>query len=108
MTVSGVAAPKAVMYSINPLSGALAQSSQLQLQQAAEKSRQARQAQEKARNVAVREEDTDETEHPIENSEELSAIHDEGRQSREQGKKKHKPEEADLAEDQNDGLDLTA
>jgi hypothetical protein len=94
------------MFPINSLSGALAQSAQVQIQQAAEKSRQARRAQELEKNVAARDE---ELEHQVENSEELKEIHEEGRNS-DQGRKRdqHKPKQNEGDEDASDGLDLTA
>jgi hypothetical protein len=94
------------MFPINPLSGALAQSTQIQISQASEKTRQARHAQDLEKNVAARDE---EMEHQVENSEELTEIHEEGRHS-DQGRKRnhHKPEEEESADIDSDGLDLTA
>jgi len=94
------------MFDVNPLSGALLQSTQLQLAQAAEKSKQARKTQEQAKNVAARD---DELEHQVENSEELTAVHEEGRQSEEQRKRKQQ-KQADEGEEtsEDEGLDLTA
>jgi hypothetical protein len=97
------------MFPINPLSGALAQSAQIQIQQAAEKNQQARRASERAKNVAARDEDSDETEHPIENAEELTAIHDDTRQSQDQRKRnQHKEDDDQETDDDAGGLDLTA
>jgi hypothetical protein len=94
------------MFPINYLSGALQQSSQLQLQAAAEKSQQARRAQEKARNVAAPE---GEDEHQVENPEELVAIHEEDHRSEQNRKKNHhKPDQEESEDDESPGLDLTA
>jgi hypothetical protein len=94
------------MFEITSLSGALLQSSQLQLAQAAEKGKQARKAQELAKNVAARD---DELEHQVENSEELTAIHEQSRQSDQKKKRQFaKVEEEETDEDGEEGLDLTA
>lgn len=94
------------MFPINSLSGALVQSAQVQIQQAAEKNRQARKAQEQARNVAAPE---DQAEHQVENSEELTSIHDESASSeKERKRKRHQPEAEKADEAEPDGLDLQA
>lgn len=94
------------MMQINYLSGALLQSTQLQLQQASEKSQQARKVQEQAKNIAARD---DELEHQVENSEELTEIHEQGRQKDDQRKRRQqKQEEEETDEDSEPGLDLTA
>ena len=94
------------MFPINSLSGALAQSAQIQIQQASEKSRQARRAQELEKNVAARDE---EMEHQVENSEELTPVHDENHDSGQEKKRNsHKPEEEEAKDTDSDGLDLTA
>jgi hypothetical protein len=94
------------MFEITSLSGALLQSSQLQLAQAAEKGKQARKAQELAKNVAARD---DEMEHQVENSEELTAVHEQSRQSDQKKKRQFaKAEEEETDEDGQEGLDLTA
>ncbi|MGA2230764.1 MAG: hypothetical protein ABSH22_07680 [Tepidisphaeraceae bacterium] len=100
----------AVMYSVNPLSGALAQSSELQKLQSNEKARQARQAQEQKKNIAARGEDEFESENQIENTEELTPVHDENRQSNQRRKQNKHPgeEEESAADDLPDSLDLTA
>jgi hypothetical protein len=94
------------MLPVDYLSGALVQSAQLQLLQAAEKNKQARKAAELAKNVAARD---DEMEHQVENSEELKEVHEEGRQSQEKKKdnSRHPGDESD-DEKSSDGLDLTA
>jgi hypothetical protein len=98
------------MYSVNPLSGALAQSAELQKLQANDKARQARKAQEQQKNVAARGEDEFESENQIENTEELTDIHDDNRQSNQRQKKNKHPgeEEKTDADDLPDSLDLTA
>lgn len=101
------------MLPINSLSGALAQSTQIQLEQAAEKNRQARKARELARNVAARAAGfaatEEELEQQVENSEELTPIHDQGRQGQEREKHKFKRDQEKTADDSPaDGLDLKA
>src|SRR5580698_4691482 len=94
------------MFPINSLSGALVQSAQVQIQQAAEKSRQARKQQELARNTAARD---DELEHQVENSEEPTAIHEESPNSQKERKRpQHHPEIAAEEESESEGLDLQA
>jgi len=94
---------------INPLSGALAQSSQLQLQQAADKSKQARKIQQQLRNIGADEDEIEEPEPPVENAEELSAVHDQPPESDKRRKPgHHRPEDDADEESQGDGIDLTA
>ena len=94
------------MMPINYLSGALAQSAQLQLDEAAEKAKQARKQRELARNVAARD---DQIEHQVENSEELTPIHEENPQHNQQRKRNpnHHQEEEQPGEESG-GLDLRA
>jgi hypothetical protein len=94
------------MIPINPLSGALIQSTQLQLQQAADKSKQARRQQELAKNIAT---DEEETENQIENSEELTPIHEENRrQDNRRKQQQHKQAEEETEETESSRLDLKA
>lgn len=65
------------MTAINPLAAPLAQSTQVQHQQSADKSRQARRAQELSKDVALRD---DQLEHQVESGEEISPIHDQDQQ----------------------------
>lgn len=62
------------MSSINPFSGYVAAGSQLERTQAADKTRQVRRAQALSKNVAARD---DEMEHQVENTDVVSALHDE-------------------------------
>jgi hypothetical protein len=97
------------MFPINPLSGALIQSAQVQLQQAAERTQQARKAEQTKKNVAARENDEDEVDHQVENSEELSAIHDENSSAEQKRKQRQHEATQDQSDDDNsDGLDLKA
>jgi len=97
------------MLPINSLSGALVQSAQLQIEQSAEKARQARKAQDVARNVAARDEDEVELEHPVENTEELTAIHDENNPRQKERKRQQHQEEPEAGDGEtSDGLDLQA
>jgi hypothetical protein len=95
------------MFPINSLSGALAQSAQVQIQHSAEKARQARKAQDDSRHVADRD---DELEHQVENAEELAAIHDETPSSKKKRKQQqqHQQDEEQSDEDLSNGLDLQA
>ena len=83
------------MIPINSLSGALIQSTQLQLQQASDKTKQARRAQDLARNVTAEDE---ELENQIENAEEVTPVHEDSRKQdkhRKQQQHKHEEEESD-------------
>ena len=89
---------------INSYSGALAQGTLVQRHQSAMKTQQLRQAQEQEKNVAARD---DEMEHQVENSEELTPIHeDQQRQDSRRRKPAHPQAEDKPAADS--GLDLTA
>jgi hypothetical protein len=76
------------------------------MQQAAEKSKQARKAEELKKNAAARD---DEMEHQVENSEEQTAIHDEDHNAQQKRKRnRHTPEQETNEDSPTDGLDLTA
>lgn len=78
----------------------------MQLQQAAEKTRQARKAADLKKNIAA---DEDELEHQVENAEELTEIHDEDHAWEKKRKQQHhEPTPDDTDEKPSDGLDLTA
>ena len=81
-----VRARGAGMEIVNPLAGSLAQSAAVTRQQSTDKSRQIRQAQALRKDVAAA---PDSFEHQVESSEELNPIHDERRESRQQGKPKN-------------------
>jgi hypothetical protein len=95
------------MSQINPFTGSILQSPQVQRQQAADKDRQVRRAQEAAKNTALSD---DKLEHQVESSEELTGVH-EDQQRRDRGSKRrgHKPDKS-KSDDQGDKphLDLTA
>lgn len=94
------------MFPINSLSGGLAQSAQIQIQQAAEKSRQARKAKDEARSADGLD---DELEHQVENAEEVTAIHEDGGSSQRRRKKQQHEQEDDSPDSETgDGLDLQA
>jgi hypothetical protein len=90
---------------INSLSGALAQGTLVQRHQSAVKNQQMSLAQQLEKNVAARD---DEMEHQVENSEELTPIHEDQKRQDSRRRKDHQkpPEDED---DQNpSGLDLKA
>jgi hypothetical protein len=96
---------------INPLSGALAQSTQIQLREAADKAKQARLAQKLARDIGARDEDDEnaDPEHPVETSEEVTAVHEDGRRSDERRRRHlHKGQEEAADDEGGGGLDLEA
>jgi hypothetical protein len=92
------------MSQINPFTGSILQSTQVQRQQAAEKDRQVRRAQEQARNSALSE---DTVEHQVESAEELHPVNEEQRHERRFKRSKHRSEGKPDA-DEPPGLDLTA
>jgi len=75
---------------VNPLASSLAQSAAVTRQQSADKSRQIRHAQALRKDAAAA---PDSFEHQVESSEELNPIHDERRESRQQGKPKPTPQQ---------------
>ena len=94
------------MLPINYLSGALVQSAQVQRDEAAEKAKQARKQRELSKNIAARD---DEIEHQVENSEELTPIHEDNRRGDQKRKRNpnHQEEEEQPGEESG-GLDLRA
>ncbi|HTW94211.1 MAG TPA: hypothetical protein VMD30_05435 [Tepidisphaeraceae bacterium] len=89
---------------INSLSGALAQGTLVQRHQSAAKTQQLRLTQQLEKNVAARD---DEMEHQVENSEELTPLHeDQGKQDQKQRKGHHQQPQSD--DEEKPGLDLTA
>ena len=100
------------MTGINPFAAPLAQSSTVQHQQSAEKSRHVRRTQEMSKDVALRD---DQLEHQVESSEELSPIHDEDQEHPAQKRRKkragrYNPNAQDAGEgdEPETHLDLTA
>lgn len=93
------------MTSINPFSGYVAQGSQVERSQAADKSREVRRTQALSNDVARRD---DELEHQVESADAIVSIHDrEHSQQQQQPRKDHpKPEEDDV--DETPHLDVTA
>ena len=83
------------MSSINPFSGYLAQGSQVERTQAAEKSRQIRRAQQLAKNIAQRD---DNLEHQVESPDTVSGASGE-QKSKEQGKRKNRGKEKGGSDD---------
>ena len=92
------------MSQINPFTGSILQSTQVQRQQATEKDRQVRRAAEKVRNAALTD---DAAEHQVESSEELRPIHEDQRHERRFKRPTHKGQ-AKPEDDQDPHLDLTA
>jgi hypothetical protein len=91
------------MSSINPFSGYLAQGTQVERTQAADKARQVRRTQALSKNVAARD---DELEHQVESADALAEVHDEQGRSQGQGQQK-KEREADEGEEP-PHIDVTA
>ena len=92
------------MSSINPFSGYLAQGTQVERTQAADKARQVRRTQALSKNVAARD---DELEHQVESADALAEVHDEqGRSQGEQQQQKQKPSEE--GEDEPPHIDVKA
>jgi hypothetical protein len=96
------------MDTINPLANTLLQSTHVQRQQSADKSRQVRRSQALQKNVATRD---DELEHQVESSEELAPVNDEHpehEQSKRSKRDPRKPADQDEPSDTPPRLDLTA
>jgi hypothetical protein len=96
------------MSQINPLTGSILQTGQVQRQQSADKDRQVRRAVEQTKNAELAD---DQLEHQVESSEELQPIQKEPKQDRQFKRSKHPhaqpaPDESD--EDEKPRLDLTA
>jgi hypothetical protein len=92
---------------LNPLTGSIAQSTQVQRQQSVDKDQQLRRVQEQSRNSAAR---NDQFEHSVESPEELTPLNDKQPQSDQRRRKqtKHHPDIRDDENDENPRLDLTA
>jgi hypothetical protein len=93
--------------SINPFSGYVAQGSQLERTQAADKARQVRRAQALSKNVAARD---DELEHQVENTDAVAALHDEQPQGG-QGGRQQQPRHEQTNPEEGEGpahIDITA
>jgi len=93
------------MDSINPLSGSLAQGTLAQRQLGAVKTQQMRLAQQQEKNVAARD---DEMEHQVENSEELTPIHEDHTRQDSQRRKDRQQQNIEDDDGKESGLDLTA
>lgn len=95
------------MSQMNPVTGSILQTSVVQKQQTGEKAQQLRRAQEMRKNVAARD---DESEHQVENTEELTAAdpnHSNPRQSKKDKGRKHRPEMPD-DDDEQPHIDMKA
>ena len=92
------------MSSINPFSGYLAQGSQVERTQAADKTRQIRRTQALSKDVAAKD---DQLEHQVESADALAEIHDEQSPSQQQQKQK-KPQQGEEGKEEPPRLDLTA
>jgi hypothetical protein len=96
------------MTQINPFTGSILGTPQVQRQQAADKDRQVRRAQEQSKNAALTE---DRTDHQVESSEELKPIQPEARKARRFKRSGHKPEahsDTEQPDGQSPHIDLTA
>ena len=92
------------MSSINPFSGYLAQGSQVERTQAAEKSRQIRRAQQLAKNIAQQD---DNLEHQVESPDTVSGASGE-QKSKEQGKSKNRGKRKAGSDDGQPHVDIKA
>ena len=97
------------MNDLNPLAGSILQSTQVQQQQSADKTRQVRRQQTLGKNIAA---PSDEYEHSVESSEQLAAIHEDDSKDQPQkrrSKAKHSNADDETVEpDGNAHIDLTA
>ena len=91
------------MTSINPFSGYVAQGSQVERTQAADKTRQVRRTQDLSKNVALQD---DQLEHQVESSDAVAAVHDDQQPSQQQQQPKKDPK--DEKSDEPPHLDITA
>jgi hypothetical protein len=89
--------------SINPFSGYVAQGSQVERTQAAEKTRQGRREQALSKNVAARD---DELEHQVENTDAIAALHDDQQGGQQQQPRQQQPKPDDT--DEPPHIDVTA
>lgn len=95
------------MSQINPFTGSILQTPQVQRQQAVEKDRQARRVTDRVKNSALTE---DQLDHQVESSEAVIPIHEEERHDRQFKRPRHHKHPADPQDDANlpPHLDLTA
>jgi hypothetical protein len=98
------------MSQLNPLTGSILQTPQVQRQQSTDRDRQARRTAEQTKNAALAD---DKLDHQVESSEELTPIQKEQKHERRFKRPKHLPGEGDDADGKGDGddephLDLTA
>jgi hypothetical protein len=91
------------MTSINPFSGYVAQGSQIERAQSADKTRQARRTQDLSKNIALQD---DQLEHQVESADAVSAIHDDQRPPQQQQHPQKDPK--DQKPDEPPHLDVTA
>ena len=91
------------MTSINPFSGYVAQGSQVERAQAADKTRQARRTQDLSKNIALQD---DQLEHQVESADAVAPIHDD-QQPPQQRQHPHKDPKDDKP-DEPPHLDVTA
>ena len=101
------AAPESAMLQINPFTGSVVQTPQVQRQQSAQKATQLRRAADAEKDSALRE---DQLDHQVESSEALSAIHDDAqrRDTKKRPPAKPKPTTDDADESGPSHLDLKA
>jgi hypothetical protein len=90
--------------SINPFSGYVAQGTQVERLQAAEKSRQVRREQTLSKNVAAQD---DQLEHQVESADAIVSIHDDGQHQNPHQHQRRNPPKPDEGEDP-PHLDVTA
>jgi hypothetical protein len=92
---------------LNPLTGSILQSTQVQRQQSADKDQQMRRLQQKGRNIAAR---GDQFEHTVESAEELTPMQDQDKPTDQKRRKPPKPRPVapTIDEDPENRIDLTA
>jgi hypothetical protein len=93
------------MSSINPFSGYLAQGSQVERTQAADKTRQVRRTQALSKDVAAKD---DQLEHQVESADAIVEIHDEQNPAQGEQKQQKKKQQGEEGKEEPPRLDLTA
>jgi hypothetical protein len=93
------------MTSINPFSGYVAQGSQIERAQSADKTRQVRRTQDLSKNIALQD---DQLEHQVESADAVAAIHDDQQPPPQQQQHPQKDPKDDKPSEEPPHLDVTA
>jgi hypothetical protein len=93
------------MSSINPFSGYVAQGTQIERTEAADKKREARRTQEASQSVTRRD---DELEHQVESADAVAGVHDEQQQPSGNPQQQQQQQKKDDDEEEQGRLDVTA